>query len=264
MKHNETILEGHRLVIDLLSHPTSNELIQHVLVTENALSHPQLGKRLYSLLLNLSCPVSLVSEEIAKFCSDTETTQGVFASASIPPAYCHVETRSGFFLVLDGLSDPGNMGTLFRAAVAVGAKAVLMLPNCVDAYSPKAVRSGMGANFRIPVARFDSVRDCKIFLEGVGVTGVYAANMEEGGESSPYWDVDWASDGNCALFIGREGTGLSQDTRDEISNGNIRSVYVPMEEGSVESLNAAVCGSVVLFEYYRQLKSGQRDASSTL
>ena len=87
------------------------------------------------------------------------------------------------------------------------------------------------------------------------VDTIYAATMEDSGgvESLPHYDVAW-SQHHGGLMIGSEGNGLSENVRRAVASGEIRAVHVPMEVG-IESLNAAVCGSVILFEYLRQCRS---------
>jgi len=290
----QTIIEGIRLVTDvLLYQPT---LVSHVLCTNEILSGGGGGnneevKYLIQLLQEQQENVdriSLISDDVIKACADTVTPQGVVAVVDIPPIYSPSSLTATattgstapnpLYLVLDGLSDPGNVGTLLRSSLAVSVTAVLLVHNSCDVWNPKAIRSAMGATFRIPIRRFDTFDNLIDFLNvdcGVNTKErFYAATMdvaeEEGPEtekvsasSSPaYYEVGWAynNDNNAnlggsnpaVLCLGKEGEGLHPEIREALSKGNIKSVHVPMEPGSMESLNAAVCGSVVLFEYLRQ------------
>lgn len=245
--------------------------------------HPSLGEKLSGQLLsamndNHHLNVRLASENVLKAVCDTVSPQGVAAIVDIPKPFCPtddaIENESGrrddgtkvkskFYLIFDGISDPGNVGTLLRSAKAVGAEAVLLLPNSCDVWNPKAIRSAMGTSFQVPIRQCGSWTECMEFLEReCGVVGdrIYAATMEdEDGngdkdkvhiKSKPHFQVDWMNESN-ALILGKEGPGLSQELRSSVKEGQIRSVYVPMEAG-IESLNAAVCGSVIMFEYLRQ------------
>jgi TrmH family RNA methyltransferase len=273
-KNNLTILEGHRLIIDTLAdeHHQTRKLYRDVLVTRDALLHPQLGGKLSQQLERVreeGCPVRLASESVMKAACDTVTPQGVAAVVDIPPPFEAKEiqdddSKSKLYLLLDGISDPGNVGTLLRSAKAVGAEAVILLPNSCDVWNPKAIRSAMGTSFQVPIRTVKSWDECLEFLNAsCGVPGdrIYAATMEDGDgvdgngseiefKSQPHFEVDWSSNSN-ALVLGKEGPGLSKELRNSVKNGQIRSVYVPMEAG-IESLNAAVCGSVIMFEYLRQ------------
>lgn len=265
VQHQLTVVEGHRLVLDLLKNNTTRFLIRHILVTQQALETTELGPELRNeigALLSVrdgSLKVNLVTEQVMKLCTDTITPQGVVAMCSIPPEWeaTTPENENSLYLVLDGVSDPGNVGTLMRSSLAVNVKAVLLLPGCVDVYSPKAVRSAMGGTFRVPIRTMESPEQCWSYLRqfcGVDMKRIFAATMDNGDSSdspSPaHCDIDWQS-GPSALCIGKEGQGLSPEVREAVLNGRISSLHVPMANG-VESLNAAVCGSVIMFEYARQ------------
>ncbi len=283
IQHQMTILEGHRLVIDTISNEKdgTKSIFQDVLVTREALNHPQLGEKLSQQLGKLSnngCNVRLAGDNVIKAVCDTVTPQGVVAVVKLPPSYSNKNEGSNvsmhkkhkLYILFDGISDPGNVGTLLRSSFSVGAEAVILLPNSCDVWNPKAIRSAMGTSFQVPIRSVSSWDECLAFMESCGVSGehIYAATMEgsEKGstgtdgnngklefESKPHDAINWTS-GSNALILGREGTGLSTEIRRAVANGQIRSVHVPMEPG-IESLNAAVCGSVIMFEYHRQSRA---------
>ncbi|EED95766.1 predicted protein [Thalassiosira pseudonana CCMP1335] len=150
-----------------------------------------------------------------------------------------------FYLILDGLSDPGNVGTLLRSCAASQVTALILLPNSCDVWNPKAVRSAMGASFRVPVLELTNADDKDGALDQK--------------KSLAHFQVDWIrhtkddskSGGGSAIILGREGEGLRREVRAAIKQGSISTVHIPMADG-VESLNAAVCGSVIMFERMRQ------------
>lgn len=278
-----TLIEGHRLVIDTLSQDSSRSLYHDVLVSYEALNHPQLGEKLSEKLCELletnkECRVRLAEQNVINAACDTVTPQGVVALIRIPKPYeytskttgSETKLRSKFYLILDAISDPGNAGTLIRSAKATGIEAIVLLPNCCDVFNPKAVRSAMGSTFHVPICSFSSWDDCYSMMSTFCVSGkdIFAATMD-GSEkyssdgnlqfnSIPHYDIDWhdPTSGGKALIIGKEGSGLSDPVRDAFSRGDIRTIHVPMEPG-IESLNAAVCGSVIMFEYHRQAKSNR-------
>ena len=285
MDENATIIEGRRLVFDVLSDPSTQDLVRHILLEESALHDEDMLAVLQDLASNSSARVSFATKEVVRACSDTVTPQGVVAIASLPPPYdAHRRYGNGgedkrtsaLYLILDGVSDPGNVGTLFRSALACRVEAVVLMPGSCDVFNPKTVRSSMGATFKMPLLHVDGWDHCKKVLAGFGVKldrDFYAATME-GSEvnnnfdacsvSSPYYYVNWTGRGssggqsqiitNMAVCIGKEGPGLSEEVRESVRNGEIRAVHVPMEQ-AIESLNAAVCGSVILFEAARQIKT---------
>lgn len=182
----------------------------------------------------------------------------------------HEITQPELYLVLDGVSDPGNVGTLIRSCASIdGVNAVFLIHGSADVFSPKTIRSSMGACFHLPIQYFTSFSECLQFMEQSfypkfsAKDDFFAATMESSTSKSdsislPHYLVDWSGSESgvgtkiSALCIGKEGSGLSQDVRDAVLNGSIKSVHVPMSGDKVESLNAAVCGSVILFEFSRQ------------
>lgn len=172
-------------------------------------------------------------------------------------------------------SDPGNVGTLLRSCAAANVDGLILLPDSCDVFNPKAVRSAMGATFRVPVLDLGDSRASKMnvsnfdeilfLMKQCGVTSnrVFASTMEESGshrtagpllQSIPYYNVDWVGNqtGGAALILGKEGEGLREEVCNSIQQGLISTVHVPMAHGT-ESLNAAICGSVIMFERMRQL-----------
>lgn len=132
-----------------------------------------------------------------------------------------------------------------------------MLPGSCDPWSPKVVRSAMGSCFspKLPIVQVSSWQTAMATLESWDVEDIYAATMidkgtAEGG-SKAHFSIDWLKP--SALVIGSEGKGLSADIREAITTDEsvVKAIHVPMCPG-IESLNAAVCGSVILFEYSRQ------------
>lgn len=258
-----TVLEGHRLIIDTLADERTRRKFRDILVTREALLHDQLGSKLSDALkisIDDGCPVRLASESVMKMCTDTVTPQGVVALVEIPSGYdptkdSKSDASNKFYLLLDGISDPGNVGTLLRSAKAVDVRALILLPNCCDIWNPKVIRSSMGTAFTVPIKSVSSWNECLDFLNICGVSNdrIFAATMEgsTSSKSFAHYDVDWKNGGPSAVCLGREGTGLSAEVREAVSSGHIRSVHVPMADG-IESLNAAVAGSVIMFENFRQ------------
>ena len=181
--------------------------------------------------------VEEVSTNIMKSLSETETPQGILAvlkESQLPiPAY------SDFILIPDQIRDPGNLGTLLRTAAAAGVQAVLLPPETTDAFAPKVVRSGMGAHFRLPIHSM-TWDEIKRFCESANQQ-VYLADMN--GQSC--WETNLRQP--LALVIGGEAEGVSESARN-LAN---QKISIPMN-GNIESLNAGVAGSVLMFEVVRQ------------
>jgi TrmH family RNA methyltransferase len=193
------------------------------------------GSSLIERLLSRGVEVEEVSEQLMKSLSDTENPQGLLAVLEISQQ--PIASPLNFVLIPDQMRDPGNLGTLLRTAAAAGVQAVFLPPETVDAFAPKVVRSGMGAHFRLPI---QSMKWERIRREIEGLQ-VYLADMD--GPSC--WEIDLRQP--LALIVGSEAEGASQEARELAT----QKISVPMA-GDIESLNAGVAGSVLMFEVVRQ------------
>jgi TrmH family RNA methyltransferase len=223
------LVEGVRLVEEAVN---SNWPMRFILFDE-ILS--ERGRLQVEGLRSRGIEVEEVSTNIMKSLSETETPQGILAVLHESPI--PIPKSLNFILIPDQIRDPGNLGTLLRTAAAAGVQAVLLPPETTDAFAPKVLRSGMGAHFRLPIhsMNWDEIEQ--------HVTGlkVYLADMD--GQSC--WETDLHQP--VALIIGSEAEGASESAR-KLANGKIS---IPMS-GNVESLNAGVAGSVLMFEVMRQ------------
>ncbi len=188
----------------------------------------------------LGVQVKVVSEQVMKVMADTVTPSGLLAV--LPMSECSVPRPLTWALVIDRLRDPGNLGTILRSALAAGVELVITTKGTVDVYSPKVVRAAMGAHFRLKLCLDQSWQAIEDILQGLRVI------LADPRQGRPYWEVDWHPP--TALWLGGEATGVSREG-EKMASGY---VTVPMREG-VESLNAAVAGSVLLFEASRQRSS---------
>ena len=169
----------------------------------------------------------------------TKTPQGALFLAKMPSLAPPERLTGGRWLVLDGLQDPGNVGTIWRTADALGADGLLLVNHCADPFSPKTVRATMGACFRLPVYEMEA-RALPGLLERSGLP-LYATALREDTVNIKTAQLD-----RCAVVIGSEGRGVSQELL-ELSK---KTVKIPMRE-RCESLNAAVAAAVILWEMGR-------------
>jgi TrmH family RNA methyltransferase len=172
--------------------------------------------------------------------ADTQSPQGIVAVVPMPehPLPAGVD----LVLILDGIADPGNLGTILRTAAAASVGLVVLAPRCVDPFNPKVLRSGMGAHFRIPIAR-------QSWEEIAGTVDGLAMYLADSGGALPYYGVDWRSP--SALIIGGEAHGADPHGRQLAGT----TVAIPMGS-AVESLNAASAAAAILFEVRRQRTAG--------
>jgi TrmH family RNA methyltransferase len=186
--------------------------------------------------------VVLLSREAFDSASSTEQAQGVAAVLDHPEI--PYEPRTGdLLLVADGLQDPGNLGTLIRSAEAFGAAAVALAPNTVDPWNGKCLRAAAGAVFRLPLPSWDN--DLASALKAVDAR-IYAA-VAHGGEVAHLADLR----GTVVLVVGNEAAGVSPDLL-RAADSHITLATT----GPTESLNAAVAGSLLLYEASQQRMRG--------
>ena len=188
--------------------------------------------------------VLLVPRNLLDAAQATETPQPIAALVE-PPKWTWEDvlanhTNAPLIVVLAGLQDPGNLGTILRSAEAFGAQAVVSLPGTVSAWNPKAVRASAGSVFRLPLLSA-SVEECFARLRAAGVK-IFSTAVE-GAKSAHLIDLT----GPVALVIGNEGNGVPKEVAAEADGA----VTIPCP-GEVESLNAAVAASVLLYEVSRQ------------
>ena len=187
-----------------------------------------------------SVSMTMVSEEVGKALSDTETSQGVFAVCKQKEDEHDID-KAATFMLLDGLQDPGNIGTIIRTADAAGIDMVVLGKGTVDPYNPKVLRSAQGGHFHIPIIRGDLNETISKLKERD--IPVYGTALENGVE---YTTINPQS--SYALIVGNEGNGMSKDLLTE-TNQNL---YIPIY-GKSESLNVAIAAGVLLYYF----KNGQ-------
>ena len=189
-------------------------------------------------------PLRRVAPALFDGLADTVTPQGVLAVFPFPDV---AQTTPGapLFLVLDRLRDPGNVGTLLRTAAGAGVTTVYLTPESVDPYNPKTVRAAMGAHFRLPIRDLAATETERL------VDTCPLRVVADASSTLPYDALDWTQP--ALLVVGSEADGPSDDTRRLAT----KFASIPLAAG-VESLNAAVAGSIILFEAARQRRRGAR------
>ena len=229
-----SLCEGRRCCSELLRR--SPQIIEMVLLADTC-DKPELRVRCESL----SCPVETVPETTIAKLATTENPQGILALFQIPrTSPLETPPADPFLLVLDGLADPGNLGTILRTAWAVGLRQACLTEGTVDPHAPKTLRAGMGAQFALELHRTPSLPDIAAKLEQWH-WGPLWLTVPRGGVSA--FSVDFTLH-RSALVIGGEARGVSDPTTG-------RPVSLPMP-GDAESLNAAQAATVFLFEAVRR------------
>ena len=235
-RHHERafVVEGFRAVDEALN---ANVALQTILIRDD-IEPSRIDNRLHRF------PIRFANPEAFRAASDVEFPQGILAIAPMSDSD-DIETwrhRTSLALIADGIRDPGNLGTLLRSASAAGADFVVVAEESVDPFNPKVVRSAMGAHFQLPIFQTtaDRLNDVLNSIDQVVVA-------DENGVVD-YDTVDFTR--STAIVIGGEAFG----PLGSLAHPNLVAVRIPLAR-DVESLNAAVAGSLLLFEVARQRRS---------
>jgi RNA methyltransferase, TrmH family len=232
-KHSLFVAEGVRSVEELLR---SNLILRGALVAPQLIDAPR-GQALRKTLDESGVDVIEISEKDFRSAAETESPQGVIAIGEVPERSLDTLDVTGVcrLLLLDGVQDPGNAGTIVRTAAALGAMATIALPGTVDLWNAKVIRSSMGAQFKHP-AFHSGVDDVLSFLERKRID-LWATDTK--GEALERADAPL----RLAIALGNEGSGLSPAIRAKAR----RTVSLPIAE-NVESLNVAVATGIILYQ----------------
>lgn len=180
-----------------------------------------------------------VPQDVMETISPMNTPQGALFLARLPETTLPERLEGRRYLVLDGVQDPGNVGTIWRTADALGADGLILVNGCADPWNPKTVRATMGACFRLPV--YETAADGLAPWLGEQGLPLYATALRE-----DTVDLREAELSRCAVVIGSEGRGVSEG----LLSQSAKTLKIPMR-ARCESLNAAAAATVVLWEMGR-------------
>lgn len=217
-----------------------SEAIQEGLTEYILYSEKLLKTRGGEELLKANVPFYEIEDKVLSELCDTENPQGAAAVVRKPEAVIDIKNCS-FIVILDGVQDPGNLGTIIRTCDAAGVEGIFLIKGTADIYNDKVLRSTMGSVFHIPTeasADFDEVNR-RLLEEGYSV---YASSLSE---STELYSCSFK--GKTAVIIGNEANGVPEN---HIKAATDR-IRIPMP-GRAESLNAATAAAVILFEAVRQ------------
>ncbi len=238
-KQQAYVVEGIRMFMEV---PREKLTGVYIAADSPAMKDEQVQKRLKNL------QYEVLSDSVFKSISGTVTPQGILAVVKMQEykldSIINEHKNNALYLVLEDLQDPGNLGTIMRTAEATGVSAIIMSKNTVDIYNPKVIRSTMGTIFRVPFVYEENILETTSYMKKCGIHMV-AARLDG---DKWYDEIDCKN--NIAFMIGNEGNGLSN----ELSGLADELMKIPME-GKVESLNAAVASSILMYEAYRQRRS---------
>ena len=237
LKNGLFIMEGPRFISDYLSRGTP----EWILISDSA---GRLSETVAEEAARTNVLVMEIPEKLFGDISETKTSQGIAAVCPVPLIDIDGIPREGVYLLLDGISDPGNMGTIVRSAAAFGCTSIIAGRGSCCPFAPRVTRAAAGLNSIVPII-FDT--DLAAFMQSNSDVIEFIAADASGG------DVDRLRGlkGCLGLVIGSEAHGISEETAKHCSG----TVALRMTVG-VESLNAAVSASILLYEIYKHLGSG--------
>lgn len=235
-EYGEFLVEGIKMIQEAI---LEEAVIKQIVICDDCKTESAIPSELMYEIAKYDC--IYVSEKVFYTMTDVTNPQGIMA---IIEKYSSEENgidfKEDFFLVLDNIQDPGNMGTILRTADSINLKQILVSKGTADQYNPKVVRSTMGAIFRVKIIECEDLVKTLKELKKHKIE-IYATDLKT---DKSIYDVDYKKK---AVVIGNEANGVST----EILNLADTKIKIPML-GKTESLNAAVATGVILYETVRQ------------
>jgi TrmH family RNA methyltransferase len=224
------IVEGWRGMDTLLTHRNQRFTIEKLVITESWKNDPRRPGNIETILL---------PEHLFSRISDVKSTQGILAVVRHTPSPFTLDPDVRNYLLLDAIRDPGNLGTLIRSAVGAGFDGVLLYNDCVEPFNPKTIRSTMGTFATIPIWTIGREELDQLLNDG------YELCATTGSEGENLYHADFPE--KTILAIGSEAHGVSE----ELMNRAERKITIPLQP-ECESLNAAIAGSICMFQITRK------------
>ena len=232
---NSYIIEGIKLIKEAI---VESKQIKQIIVCEENINNGGIDQKLLYEIAKYEC--IYVTKKIFSLISDVQNPQGIMAVIEKQNSEDNIDYKEDVIVVLDGIQDPGNLGTILRTIDSVGLKQVIVSKETADAYNPKVVRSTMGAIFRVNIIESDNLIETLKNLRKHKYK-VMATSLET---NSNIYNVDY---NKKVIVIGNEANGVSKDILDFADE----KIKIPML-GRTESLNASVATSIILYEYVRR------------
>jgi len=223
---NQTILDGPHLIKSFLHHHTPL-----VIIKDSGIVRPEIE----NLISKLNCPCYSLHHELFLQLSELKSSTGVLALVDIPKT--SALNSNGLFLLLDGIQDPGNLGSILRTAKATDVNSIVMSKTCTDLWSPKTLRGSQGVQFSLQCAVEQDLNEWILDYN----YEVMALTMT--GESIFKKTLNL----NMAILVGNEGKGISESVLKNIAG----TLSLPMNK-NVESINVGAAASAFMYEHYRQ------------
>ena len=229
------IIEGIKMIEEAIEEKAS---IKKILICEECLTTGDLEQKILYEIAKYNC--IYVNSKVYNFLTDVVAPQGIMAVVEKPSKDTEIDYSEDIILALDGIQDPGNLGTILRTADSVNLKQIIVTKNTADSYNPKVVRSTMGAILRIKIIETEDL--AKTLKEAKKNKFKIVATSLDTNES--IYDISY---NKKVIVIGNEANGVSKEIQELADNR----VKIPML-GKTESLNASVATGIMLYEYVRQ------------
>lgn len=229
LKAQQTLLDGPHLIAAALD---TGVAIDRLIVAAGAVANPEICH----LIERCQNVLTVVEDVLFAEFSDLESVTGIVGLIAIPPS--PTAKNNGLILALDGVQDPGNVGSMLRTAAAAGVDQVWLSTGSADVWSPKVLRAGMGAHFLLPVIERAALVELLPTFKGKKAVTVLA-------DSVSLYQADLR--GDLLLIMGSEGQGVSSDV---MALADLR-LNIPMRTG-LESLNVGAATAICLYERLRQ------------
>lgn len=236
-QENKFIVEGIKMVEEAIS---ENVDIDTIVICEDCVNDNSIKQELLYEIAKQDC--IYVSEKVFQTITDVTNPQGILAVINKKNSEEQISYNEDIIIVLDGIQDPGNLGTIIRTIDSVGLTQIILSENTADSYNPKVVRSTMGAIYRVKIIKSNNLKET---LKNVKKHKYEIISTSLQTDKNIY-DIDYK---NKAIIIGNEANGVSNEIL-ELSDEKVK---IPMI-GKTESLNASVATGVILYEYVRRIK----------
>ncbi len=232
--NNQFIIEGIKLVAEAIEEKAD---IENIIVCEDCINNESIDKKLLYEIARYKC--IYVTEKIFNTLSDVSNPQGILAVINRKTDNINIDYSEDFIVVLDGIQDPGNLGTILRTVDSAGLKQIVISKETADQYNPKVVRSTMGGIFRVNIVRTNNIIKTLKEMKDNGFE-VIVTSLDT---NNNIYNIQY---NKKVVVIGNEANGVSKEVQDLAD----KKVKIPML-GKTESLNAGVAAGIMIYEYVR-------------
>ena len=232
--NNQFIVEGIKIVAEAIE---ENADIDCIVICEDCVNDGSIDKKILYEIAKFKC--LYVTEKIFNTLTDVTNPQGILAVINRKNTNTKIDYNADFIVVLDGIQDPGNLGTILRTVDSANLKQIIVSKETADSYNPKVVRSTMGGIFRVNIIKFDNLVQQLKQIQKHGFE-IVVTSLDT---NNSIYDINY---NKKVVVIGNEANGVSKEIQ-ELAD---KKVIIPML-GKTESLNAGVAAGIMIYEYVR-------------